>query len=229
MLPLRPAIVALLLMPLLAAVASAHSLQEFEQELSAKEEYFQPIDKPAPDFRLQDAEGHIVRLSDFHGKVMVLHFIYTNCPDLCPLHAELIAKLQSMINLTPMKEAVRFISITTDPSKDRGVVLRDYGPKHGLDPSNWMFLTTTPDEPEDATRRLAEAFGHKFTKAADGYQMHGIVTHIVDQEGNWRGNFHGLKFDPSNLVIFVNALVNDVHSGQPESPKGFWQRLLEMF
>jgi len=229
MLRLRPAIVALLLMPLLAAVASAHSLQEFEQKLSAKEEYFQPIDKPAPDFRLQDAEGHIVRLSDFHGRVVVLHFIYTNCPDLCPLHAERIAKLQSMINLTPMKEAVRFISITTDPSKDRGVVLRDYGAKHGLDPSNWMFLTTPPDEPEDTTRRLAEAFGHKFTKAADGYQMHGIVTHIVDREGRWRGNFHGLKFDPSNLVIFVNALVNDVHSGQPESPKGFWQRLLEMF
>ena len=68
----------------------------------------------------------------------MLHFIYTNCPDLCPLHAELIAKIQSMVNLTPMKEGVRFISITTDPSKDRGEVLRDYG--HGLDPVNWMSM-----------------------------------------------------------------------------------------
>src|SRR5205085_11082540 len=122
--------------------ASAHSLQEFEQELSAKEEYFQPIDKPAPGFRLQDAEGHIIRLGDFRGKVVVLHFIYTNCPDLCPLHAELIAKLQSMINLTPMKEAGRFISITTDPSKDRGAVLPDYRPRHGLDRSNGLFVVT---------------------------------------------------------------------------------------
>ena len=228
--PLRAAVLVLLLMPLLVAVALAHSLKEFEEQLSAQEEYFQPIDKPAPDFRLQDAEGHVVRLSDFRGKVVVLHFIYTSCPDLCPLHAELIAKIQSMVNLTPMKEVVRFISITTDPSKDRGGVLRDYGTKHGLDPVNWTFLTTTPDEPEDTTRRLAEAFGHKFTKTTDGYQMHGIVTHVVDPEGNWRGNFHGLKFDPSNLVIFVNALVNDVHSvKQPQPPKGFWQRMLEMF
>jgi protein SCO1/2 len=227
---LRLAIFALLMMPLLVAVGLAHSLKEFEEQLSTQEEYFQPIDKPAPDFRLQDAEGHVVRLSDFRGKVVVLHFIYTSCPDLCPLHAELIAKIQSMVNLTPMKEVVRFISITTDPSKDRGEVLRDYGPKHGLDPVNWMFLTTMPDEPEDTTRHLAETFGHKFTKTTDGYQMHGIVTHVVDREGSWRGNFHGLKFDPSNLVIFVNALVNDVHSEKhPQPPTGFWQRMLEMF
>jgi protein SCO1/2 len=50
-------------MPLLVAVGLAHSLKEFEEQLSTQEEYFQPIDKPAPDFRLQDAEGHVVRLS----------------------------------------------------------------------------------------------------------------------------------------------------------------------
>jgi protein SCO1/2 len=139
-----------------------------------------------------------------------------------------------MVNTTPMKAQVQFISITTDPSNDRGELLRDYGPQHGLDPINWMFLTTTPDEPEDATRRFAEAFGHRFTKAKDGYQMHGIVTHVIDREGNWRGNFHGLKFDPVNLVMFVNALVNtDVHDVHPEKDadagKGIWDRLLELF
>jgi len=226
---LRPAIFALLLMPMLATATHAHSLEEFEAQLSAQEKYFQPVDKPAPDFRLQDADGRIVRLSDFRGKVVVLHFIYTRCPDLCPLHAELIAKIQSLVNLTPMKAGVRFISITTDPSKDRGEVLRSYGPKHGLDPVNWTFLTTTQDEPEDTTRRLAEAFGHKFTETPDGYQMHGVVTHVIDREGNWRGNFHGLQFDPTNLVMFVNALVNDVHPEMPAPQKGFWERLLEAF
>jgi protein SCO1/2 len=231
---LRTAIVALLLAACLPASALAHSIEELEQQFSAAEKYFQPIDKAAPDFKLQDAEGRVFRLGDFRKKVVVLHFIYTRCTDLCPLHAERIAKIQSMIDTTPMKAQVQFISITTDPSNDRGELLRDYGPQHGLDPVNWMFLTTTPDEPEDATRRLAEAFGHRFTKAKDGYQMHGIVTHVIDREGNWRGNFHGLKFDPVNLVMFVNALVNtDVHDVHPEkhpdSEKGIWDRLLEMF
>lgn len=107
-------------------------------------------------------------------------------------------------------------------------MLLDHGPKHKLDQVNWMFLTT-PDEPEDTARRLAGAFGHKFTKTADGYQMHGIITYVIDREGNWRGSFHGLRFDPANLVMFVNALVNNVHSAeQPKPPEGFWRRMLEI-
>ncbi|MEE8539894.1 MAG: redoxin domain-containing protein [Woeseiaceae bacterium] len=49
--------------------------------LHDKEKYSQALDKEAPDFELQDAEGLTVRLLDYRGKVVVLHFIYTNCPD----------------------------------------------------------------------------------------------------------------------------------------------------
>src|SRR3546814_2754137 len=87
-----------------------------------------------------------------------------------------------MVNLTPMKAQVRFVSITTDPKNDTAEVLRDYGPARGLDPVNWTFLTTMPDQPEDATRRLAEDYGHKFKKTEEGYQVHGIVTHVIDRE-----------------------------------------------
>ena len=226
----RACILVLLLAAALVRPASSHSLTEFEQQLALREKYFQPIDKTAPDFTLQDADGHVFRLADFRGKVVVLHFIYTHCPDECPLHAERIATIQTMVNETPMKAQVQFISITTDPAVDRGALLRTYGAQHGLDPVNWLFLTTTDDEPEDTTRRLAEAFGHKFTKTADGYQMHGIVTHVIDREGHWRGNFHGLQFDPVNLVLLVNALANDVHpQNPPVTAKGFWDRLWGLF
>jgi protein SCO1 len=209
------------------ASAKAHSLDEVEAETSQRERYFQPIDKPAPDFTLRDANGHTFKLGDFHGKVVVLHFIYTHCPDVCPLHAERLAQMQSMVKQGHMQERVQFITITTDPSRDTADVMREYGKAHGLDPANWLFLTTTADEPEDTTRRLAQSFGHKFTKEEDGYQMHSIVTHVIDREGRWRGNFHGLKFEPMNMVVFVNALVNDVHPEQPEG--GFWQWLKALF
>lgn len=212
----------------LAPVASAHSLNELESSLSSREQYFQPIDKDAPEFTLQDAAGHSVSLADFRGKVVVLHFIYTNCPDECPLHAERIAEVQRMVNLTPMKSQVEFITVTTDPAKDRGQVLSDYGDIHGLDPVNWMFLTTKADQPEDATRQLAQRFGHRFDKTKDGYQMHGIVTHVIDKEGRWRANFHGLKFEPSNLVIFVNALVNDFDK-HPHPRPSLWDRVKSWF
>jgi protein SCO1/2 len=166
-----------------AASGAAHSLDELEAQLGEREQYFQPIDKEAPDFTLEDAERRAVSLEDLRGKVMVLHFIYTSCPDVCPLHAERIAEIQEMVNRTPMRELVQFVTITTDPKHDTPEVMRKYGSAHGLDPVNWVFLMTMPDQPEDATRKLAERFGHGFTEIKDGYQIHGVVTHIIDREG----------------------------------------------
>jgi protein SCO1/2 len=211
------------------APAAAHSLKELEAELGSREQYFQPIDKDAPQFMLQDAEGRPVALADFRGKVVALHFIYANCPDVCPLHLDRIAEIQSMVNQSPMKDQAQFITITTDPSRDRGNVLTDYGRVHGADASNWVFLTTKPDQAEDTTRKLAERFGHKFEKTADGYQIHGIVTHVIDKEGHWRANFHGLKFEPTNLVVFMNALVNDIAKPHQEPGPTLWQRFKGWF
>lgn len=212
-----------------APAASAHSLRELETELSGREKYFQPIDKNAPNFTLQDADGRALSLADFRGKVVVLHFIYTSCPDVCPLHAERIAEIQALVNQTPMKEQVEFISVTTDPSRDTAQLLRDYGQAHGFNPVNWEFLTVKSDQPEDTTRKLAEQFGHRFDKTSDGYQTHGIVTHVIDKEGRWRANFHGLNFEPSNLVVFVNALVNDLQKGHPHPTPSLWDRVRGWF
>ena len=207
---LRPALLLFTLMSAFAASALAHSLKELDQELFTKEKYFQPVDIKAPDFALVDADGKPVGLADFHGKVVVLNFIYANCPDVCPLHSEKIAELQSMINATPMKAMVEFVSITTDPKRDKDQVLRDYGKAHGLDPVNWAFLTAPPAAPDDATRKIAEIYGLTFTEGEGGTQMHGVVTHVIDQDGHMRARFHGLKFDSVNFVLFVNALTNNL-------------------
>lgn len=219
------------LVTLLTAAASAHSLDSLQRDLFEKEQYFQVKNAPSPDFVLQDAGGKPVALRDLRDKVIVLHFVYARCPDVCPLHAEKIADIQKLINITPMQDQVRFITITTDPENDTPEVLRDYGPLHGLDSTNWMFLTRRQGDPEDATRKLAERFGHGFDKTTDGLQMHGIVTHIIDRSGRWRGNFHGLRFSPTNLVLFVNALVNDVHAPGHVEPQAesVWKRILSWF
>lgn len=215
-----------LLVAVAASTASAHSLENLESRLGEKEKYFQPIDKDAPGFELQDADGRTVRLADFQDKVVVLHFIYTNCPDVCPLHAERIALIQEMINQTPMREQVQFVTVTSDPKRDTPEVMRAYGTAHGLDAANWVFLTSGPDRLA-VTRELVEKFGHKFTEVEGGYQVHGVVTHVIDRGGRWRANFHGLKFQPTNLVLFINALVNDTSASHDD--RSLWYRLRELF
>jgi protein SCO1/2 len=226
---LKPLAASLVLLAASASTIAAHSLDELEAQLRDRERYFQPIDQDAPAFTLEDAEGRAVSLEHLRAKVVVLHFIYTSCPDVCPLHAERMAEIQEMVNRTPMRELVQFVTITTDPEHDTPEVMRQYGSAHGLDPVNWVFLRTTPDQPEDTTRKLAERFGHGFTKTEDGYQIHGVVTHVIDSEGRWRANFHGLKFESTNLVVYVNALVNDVGTPHAHEPKSLWEAIRAWF
>ncbi|MBI2735964.1 MAG: SCO family protein [Rhodospirillales bacterium] len=223
------AVGALTAIPMMASTHDIKDKSKLDRLMGDKERYFQPLEKEAPDFTLQNADGKVVSRADFRGKVVVLHFIYAGCPDVCPLHADRIAQIQEMVNQTLMKEQVQFITITTDPQNDTPDVLRVYGAAHGLDPVNWVFLTTTHDQPEDATRRLAEAHGHKFTKTEDGYQVHSIVTHIFDTQGRWRANFHGLRFEPNNLVLFINALAKETDKPHGHGERSLWDKVTGLF
>lgn len=133
------------------------------------------------------------------------------------------------MNQTPMKAEVQFVTVTTDPVNDTSEVMRNYGRAHGLDPVNWTFLTITPDQPEDSTRQIAHSYGHSFKKIEGGYQVHGVVAHVIDKNGRWRGNFHGLRFEPINLVMFVNALVNATAAPHGHGKRNWWERLKELF
>lgn len=200
----------LLLAVVLAAPVSAHSLKDLEDKLLKREAYVEIVNRPAPRFIFEDADGAEIDLSDYRDKVVVLNFIYASCPDVCPLQSEAIASIQGQINETPMRQLVQFVSITTDPEHDTADVLRAYSAQHGLDTSNWIFLTSGSDRPS-ATRELAKQYGLKFTEAEDGNQMHGVVTHLIDKSGNLRARYHGLKFNETNLIVHLNALTNDIH------------------
>ena len=206
-----------------------HPGADLDKVMGSKEKFFQSIDRKSPDFVLRDVGGRIVKLDDLREKIVILNFIYTKCPDVCPLHAEYLSKVQSMINQTPMKGMVRFVSITTDPVNDTADVLKAYGEIHGSDRVNWSYLTTTSGQPEDTTRKLAENFGHKFTKTGDDYQVHSVVTHVIDREGRWAANFYGLRFNPVTLVLYVNGLTNNPNVSQKEKPQDLWDRLKGLF
>jgi cytochrome oxidase Cu insertion factor (SCO1/SenC/PrrC family) len=146
---------------LLAAAPPAlahHPGADLDKMMGSEEKFFQTIDEPAaPPFELADADGKAVRLSDFSDKIVVLYFIFASCTDLCPVHSEVIADIQRKVNATPMKDRVQFLAVTTDPVRDTSEVLDAYGPAHGLDAGNWMFLTTRPGQPDGTTRKLSEA------------------------------------------------------------------------
>ena len=71
----------------------------------------------APDFSLVDQNGDEVNLTQYEGKIVVVSFLYTSCPDICPALTYQLRKLSEELG-EDYGESVEFISITVDPVRD---------------------------------------------------------------------------------------------------------------
>lgn len=197
----------------------AHNVGEVESSLRENERYMQPVSRAAPDFRLQDADGNLFALEDFHGKVIVLNFLYSRCEEECPLHSLKIAEIQRQIAEASLTEHVQFLTIATDTEAGSLTAesMRDHGAKFGLGPGNWKFLFGGIGG-ERMGIALAESYGLKFVPTGSGEQMHGVVTFVIDPQGWLRAKFHGLKFDPLNLTVYAAALAHGDHDTESSTP-----------
>ena len=98
---------------------------------------------PAPDFALVDQFNNPVNMSHFEDKVVVITFIYTNCPDVCPAVTYQMKKLSEELG-DDYNESVVFLSVTVDPERDTPERLASFASNHD---ASWQFLTSTDDSP----------------------------------------------------------------------------------
>jgi protein SCO1/2 len=97
--------VALLTSP---ALVQAHEATHEEQRL--------PTLGAAPEFALTSQDGGEVTLASLRGEVIAVTFIYTSCPDVCPLLTDKMARIQDELG-SDFGSKVAFVSITTDPER----------------------------------------------------------------------------------------------------------------
>jgi len=206
----------MVLCALTASPAAAHSMKEALDELQQNEPYLQPVNHVAPGFTLEDAWRRQHSLAEYRGKIVVLNFIYTRCREACPLQSLLLAKVQKQIKAISMQDQVQFVTVATDTEDATSTteVMRDYGKTHGLDPTNWIFLFRGAASAPDAGIRVAKTYGLDFVVVSGEEQMHGVVTHVIDQQGMMKARFHGLRFKPEHLTAFVSSLL---HSDRNEN------------
>jgi protein SCO1 len=157
---------------------------------------------PAPAFSLMSQDGKPVSLADLRGKVVAMSFIYTQCPDICPLLTQKMVEVQDALG-EDFGSKVQFVSITLDPEHDTVEVLKDYARFWEAKPDGWSFLTGTPAAVREVTRR----YGVYFSKNADGSVDHTQLTSIVDQRGMLRVQYLGARFDPAEFRRDLESLV----------------------
>jgi protein SCO1/2 len=135
------------------------------------------------DFSLLDPEGKIRTLSDFKGKVVVMFFGYTQCPDICP--TTLTEMQQVMTLMGPQADKVQVLFVTVDPARDSAAILKQYVP--AFDP---RFLGLRPAD-EAALEKVTKDFKIYYKKvpgASPGsYTMdHTAGSYAFDPEGRLR-------------------------------------------
>ncbi len=116
------------------------------------------------DFQLNDFNGQPRKLSNFSGKVVVLFFGYTHCPEVCPTTLADLAQVMRLLGQDASRVQVLFV--TLDPERDRPDLLAKYVPS--FDPS---FLGLYGDA--QATKQAAKSFGVNYVKQ---YDKHGGYT-----------------------------------------------------
>lgn len=158
----------------------------------------------APAFALTTSHGAPLALADLRGKVVAVTFIYATCVDTCPLLTTRLVGIGKSLS----KEAaakVAFVAITVDPERDTPEVLRQYAHAHGANVRGWAFLTGTPAEIQDVTRR----FGVFARKTPRGDVDHTFLTSLVDRKGALRVQYMGVRFDSDEMLRDLRSLVQE--------------------
>ena len=137
------------------------------------------VPKRAPDLALRDQDGALVRLSAQRGRYVIVTFLYTHCPDVCPLIAtNLNTALRS---LGARREGVRVLAVSVDPKGDTPSAVRAYARKLRLLPQ-FRYLIGTKSELTPVWRDYAV-----LAVAADPELVdHVASTALVDREGRRR-------------------------------------------
>ena len=135
------------------------------------------------DFSLLDPDGKTRTLADFKGKVVVMFFGYTQCPDVCP--TTLTEMQQVMALMGPQADKVQVLFVTVDPERDTAAILKQYVP--AFDP---RFLGLRPAD-QAALEQVTKDFKIYYKKvpgtSPGSYTMdHTAGSYAFDPDGHLR-------------------------------------------
>jgi protein SCO1/2 len=176
-----------------------------------------PVLGTVPAFTLTDATGATVTTESLRGKVWVADFIFTSCPDVCPLLSTHMAEVQA--HYAPAAggpdTGVRLVSFSVDPGTDTPPVLAAYGARFGADPARWSFLTGPIDMIKpvvvDGFKMMLERVEAPAgaVSPAPATVLHGERFVVVDKAGRIRAYPDPKEPGKAEIYATVDALLEE--------------------
>jgi cytochrome oxidase Cu insertion factor (SCO1/SenC/PrrC family) len=199
------------------ATVGAHEATSLEEEFvkgvfspafvpPAAGSYELPVIKRVPLFVLRDSTGRgISTRTVLAGKVAVVSFIYTACPERlgCPLASTALRDLQARLQDEGLQRSTVLVSISFDPARDVPAQLAKYSRVYGADPALWRFMTAPSRR---VLAALLESYGQDRAPVYDAQgrftrrYSHVLKVFLVDQAGDIR-NIYSAGFLVPDLVV----------------------------
>lgn len=162
--------------------------------------------QPAPDFVLMDQNGDMFQLSEQHGKLVLLFFGYTHCPDVCPLTLAEYREIKS--RLGEKASQVEFVFITVDPERDTPERMKIY--VDGFDPG-FLGLSGEMAMMEKVWSNYWVYRAKVETGSAGGYAMdHTARMYLVDSKGDLRLTYP-YGFEVEKIVTDLEHMLREVN------------------
>jgi protein SCO1/2 len=165
--------------------------------------------KPAPDFTLTNQFGEEASLRDFRGKVVVMSFLYTNCPTVCPVITQKFISTAKELGDDAGADVV-FLAVTVDPERDTPEKIRRYSEEKGM-LDKWQYFTGERRAVEQVWGDYHIYVNKSSVDASGNYLVdHTATAIIIDKKGNLRVVFPGITWDPKDLANDVRLLMKEV-------------------
>jgi protein SCO1/2 len=151
-------------------------------------------------FTLVDQDGRTVTQDDLRGKLALVFFGFTFCPDVCPTELQAIG--QTMDLLGPQAAQVRPVFITVDPARDTPAKMKEYV---GLFHPSITGLTGTPEQVSAAARAWRVYYNKVTPPGSSDYLMdHSSYTYLMGRDGSLRALFRP-GITPEEMVTAIRA------------------------
>ena len=165
---------------------------------------------PVPDFALVNQDGKRIHLGQYHGKSVLLSFIYTRCPlpDYCPLMTHNFAEVEKELGNSPeLYGKTHLLSISFDSDYDKPPVLRKYAKAFVTDRGartfeHWEFATVPAAEKVEVTK-----FFDVFVSEEQGQITHSLSTAIISPDGRIYKSYNGNDWKPADALADLKASV----------------------
>jgi protein SCO1 len=161
------------------------------------------------DFILVDQYGEEISFPDeYKGNVMLVGYVYTHCPDICPMITYNMRDIQREL---VDEENFMLVSISFDPARDTPEIMYDYANNYRLDQANWRLLTgnseiinSALDELEIRTRKTPT----RFTDSGPQYFIdHTDKVTLIDGNGNIRSTYSGSEMNAERIIADIHTLL----------------------